>query len=536
MKFFKSLSLLTLATCAGMNLASCSNEVDYYDPAKAEEFVKATYAANFVRTFGEVSPNQSWDFSTSGSTYRSTRAEGEIQPVVDSEWYYVEQNTLDFFQKELVEGVNNRAKGAPFIMSAPNNGFAIYPIYQGGAAFKWDLHMVVEQSGVEIADINVWQKHRDMENLLNEETLDYDVNPTKKLSLYDGKNFFDEYGWSRNGETWYTPQQSFTLHDSYTEFLGGADWGGHEPGQKGWWENYEVGFNTMQAKAIRTKGIHFPTLPVGANIYFYLDVNEEKDGEWVKRRQESSLDHMMVALDCETPTNLPNHEITIIGCEDNSDESSDWDMNDLVFMVVGDPIVPKPIEIKEGQYDEIIVSKRYMVEDLGTTDDFDFNDIVVDVEEYQIHTITMTNGVKTADVASEPKQRAIIRALGGTIDFDLIIEDQTIWNKKSDFKLGDVKTMWNTGYDGTEPIWDTKDIVIEDVTGWVPEKNNIKFIVKRNQNVNSGVQDGTGTTITFPKEGDIPMMIATDTNTPWNYERDEIQWWKEGGVFFGVKN
>ena len=44
-------------------------------------------------------------------------------------------------------------------------------------------------------------------------------------------------------------------------------------------------------------------------------------------------------------------------------------------------------------------AKRYMIEDLGAIGDFDFNDVVVDVEEYTIYThkVTSENGVKTSD-------------------------------------------------------------------------------------------------------------------------------------------
>lgn len=512
-----------LAALASLAFASCG-EKDFYNPDGVQALQTAEFESNFIKEFGKPAADKNWDMSIAGSRYAATRAEGGITPVVDDEWYYVEQASLDFFQEELKEGENNRAKGQPFIMSAPNNGFAIYPIYQGAAAFKWDLHMVVEQSGVEIADINVWQKHRDIECQLSDETLEFDHTPSHKLSELDDKKMNFANMWLtgngnegdkakfkaafpesmldadhfRKGDVWYTPQQAFGLHDSYTEYLGGATWAPSETGKNGWWENYEVGYNTTLAKAIRTKGIHFPTLPVGANIYFYLDVKNEVDGNWVDKKKESSLAHMMVALECEAPTNLPNHEITIIGCEDQSDETSDWDMNDLVFMVVGDPIVPKPIEIKENQYEEITVAKRYMIEDLGSTDDFDFNDIVLDVEEYCTHTITMTNGVKTADVAGDKHQRAYIRHLGGTLKWNL--------------SIGNYQTGLRGGQMNVDP-----DELIELPDGtWNPETNNITV------NVPHSGSNEVVYTITFPETGTIPMIIAVDPSQPWMEERKHI--------------
>lgn len=472
------------AALACLTLASCG-EKDLFNAEQEQARQTAAFEANFVAKYGQPSANKNWDMSIAGSRYAATRAEGDIKPVISSEWYYVQQNTLDYMLDELKEGENNRAKGTPFIMSAPNNGFAIYPIYQGGAAFKWDLHMVVEQSGKQIADVLVWEKHRDIECQLSEEQIEQDLNPVNR----DGNPctpFAKQFGYSRNTTDWYDTKHCFSL----------------EPG--GWWQDYEFGWNTMAAAAIRTKGIHFPTLPIGANIYFYLDVKNEVDGNWVDKKKESSLAHMMVALNCQTPTNLPNREITIIGCEDESEECSDWDMNDLVFMVVGDPIVPKPIEIKEDKYEEITVAKRYMIEDLGTTDDFDFNDIVVDVEEYCVHEIKVGFGVKLDDKAGDKHQRAIIRHLGGTLPWNL--------------KIGDYETGMQEGKMEVNP---DKYIELPDGT-WKPEENNISVYVPRSGNSELVF------TIKFPKQGTIPTIIAVDPTQPWMKERVNIpaEWTK----------
>lgn len=497
---------------AAITVTSCRNDFDF--DGHYMEKLEYAYAKSFQKIYGEIDPDQSWDFSTFGT--KGTRAEGDIEPVVDSEWYYVENVTLEYMLNELKEGDNNRAKGNPFVMSAPNNGFAIYPIYQGGAAFKWDLHMVVEQNGEEIADINVWQKHRDIESQLSEEQIEQDLHPVNR----DGNPctpFLEKYGYSRNTTDWYDTHHSFSL----------------EPG--GWWQNYEFGWNTMAAAAIRTKGIHFPTLPIGANIYFYLDVKQEVDGNWVDGKKESSLAHMMVALNCETPTNLPNHEIVIIGCEDNSGIDSDWDMNDLVFMVVGDPIVPKPIVIRDDQYDELIVSKRYMVEDLGSTDDIDFNDVVIDLEYYKVHKIELVNGVKVSDEIIAEKQNAKVRAMGGTLDFDVFIGSTRVFTKSEMSYNGTpivVKTMYNT-LPGPGNIDYTNTVYAEQTnTGkgwlWIPEENNISFRVyhgdrsvdvsnTHTDNVYNGYQE-----ITFPENGQIPYIIAFDTDKDWRDERHEI--------------
>ena len=79
------------------------------------------------------------------------------------------------------------------------------------------------------------------------------------------------------------------------------------------------------------------------------------------------------------------------------DCTGDGDYSNLICMVIdADPL---PIE------------KRYLVEDLGSKDDFDFNDIVFDVKQ-----------------AQDGTQKCVIRAMGGTLDFTLKIGNTT-WTK-----------------------------------------------------------------------------------------------------------
>jgi hypothetical protein len=137
-----------------------------------------------------------------------------------------------------------------------------------------------------------------------------------------------------------------------------------------------------------------------------------------------------------------------------------------------------------------------MVEDLGSKDDFDFNDIVFDV-------IQETNG----------SQKCIVRAMGGTLDFTLQIGD-TEWIKSVEgVKAGyNVKTMYNT--QGT--IEYDKVLARFPVTGWNPETNNIKVKVK------SGASENVIIEIPFPKKGDVPMILAFPAVTNWQAERESL--------------
>ena len=163
------------------------------------------------------------------------------------------------------------------------------------------------------------------------------------------------------------------------------------------------------------------------------------------------------------------------------DCNHDGDYTDLVCLV-------EPIE----------ASKRYMVEDLGTTDDFDFNDLVIDVRAYG------------------DKQWAIVRALGGTLDFTVKIGNTT-WSKGESGL--DVATMYNTQRGAV----DYNAVLAEfDVTGWNPNANNITVTVK-------GKDSSAPVVIPFPKKGEIPMIIAEHPARKWMFERESIpaDWFTE---------
>ena len=154
----------------------------------------------------------------------------------------------------------------------------------------------------------------------------------------------------------------------------------------------------------------------------------------------------------------------------------------------------------------------YMIEDLGAIGDFDFNDVVVDVEDYTVetHKLTRENGViksdETISTTSAPS-KAIIRAMGGTIDFELSIGD-TKWVKSENGF--DVKTMYNT-----QGKIDYDKVLAEfEVTGWDYKTNNIGVKVMG--------KDGKLYSIKFPKAGEAPMIIAVDPTQKWMGERISV--------------
>lgn len=257
-----------------------------------------------------------------------------------------------------------------------------------------------------------------------------------------------------------------------------------------------------------------------------------------------------------------NFEYMVIGCEDASGGKfnsagtakldSDWDFNDVVFLLVA----PKLPDLYEKT-----IEKRYMIEDLGSTFDFDFNDIIVDVKEEHVRKLSSPYQYTFT-------QTATIKHLCGTIPFQIWLGDQQFGTKPM---LGHNGTdeygftprgndyTWTVTKSGTLPSGDIDAAKLEASYKslreglWDPDKNNIKVYVwtaAGTDGTGSDIYwDGAGTSVDnikngnltntqglqlveFPKNGKFPYIIATDPSVPWMKELVSIPryWFKTSPV------
>ena len=150
-------------------MASCAKSTDVFDQsavdaqkkadAQAEvEQLKLTYAENFVKKYGEVDPNQSWDFTTGAKLGAVTRtvdnsSQGATQiqtNLVDglnfrrsynAPTYWENSNSLyDTLKRLLKDGQQHQ--GSPVVLSAPTSDFYIFPVTVQGY-WKHDLKVKV---------------------------------------------------------------------------------------------------------------------------------------------------------------------------------------------------------------------------------------------------------------------------------------------------------------------------------------------------------------------------------------------------------
>ena len=462
----------------GTAFVSCSKDIPTLSQENAtpsyEEVQKQSYASNFVKKYGNINPNQTWDFTT-GENQLATRGVsspqieimengidfGDVSKLQTHEvtfsrhdWDYIvidggaEKNNdlLSAIASALPE--KKKWTGKPAVLVAPSSTFYIYPIFSGGN-IRFDLKLKVGDE----EPVTIFQK-----DYTNFQT----INGMKK----------------NNGET------------------------------------------------VNMKGVKIQA-PVGTPVEIYLDNLISLEGLTIAGAMGTTNGK---AVYVDVPENIvpelndvqlkENAVVKYIGIEDNAAGDSDNDYNDVVLAVIGDPDVPQEKVISNNTYEvKTCRGKRYMIEDLGATDDFDFNDVVVDVEEYTIttHRVTSENGVIKSDEITDTRlgeTKAIIRAMGGTLDFELGIGNTKWVKSEAGFN---VATMYNT-----QGTIDFDRVLAEfDVTGYDYSQNNVSIKVDE--------KDGKVFTITFPKAGEVPMIIAVDPTQQWMGERISVprSWFTE---------
>lgn len=448
--------LLVIGT-AVLSLVACTKETNLYDPAAIESNQKAQYAQQFVEKYGAINPAKSWDLTDlSASLTRGTTAiETKLVKGLDFELSYKlsgnyltgfsltdrnigkNKSLFDAIQKVLPDG--KKHEGVPVVLTAPSNSFTIYPVSVQG---MWTHDLYVK------------------------------VGNEKPVKLYE-KRWTDYSRAYVNGE-WLKGKVHWSLFDGYT----------FEVGQK-------AALNGLYVEA-----------PVGTPIEIY--VANVKEGQ-TEMPSVGTFNGQAIYVDTDAkPEGIDMHKDAIVkyvGIEDDTTSKSDGDYNDVVLAIVGNPSVPEEIKVTDEEYTvESSTTKRYMVEDLGSTGDFDFNDVVIDVTENVKDTYkrTLTNGEVTSNalVKTEKTQSAVLRHLGGLLPFQLTIGNTVL-----------PEMQGVLGKDLEEKF--------DNIEGWNPLTNNISVKVRNKDN-------GAVFNIPFPKAGEAPMIIATPVDWEWMKENVSV--------------
>ena len=421
-----------------LGLVSCSKNDATYNPNFEKEVIASQYNSNFEAKYGKVSADATWDFSNIPTI------EDDIE-VIMCEQPTLKVGTRSVSSAAVVNNVWNSTSPKDLYLANLKgvntvDELAYIRTYEAGLEVKqW-----TEDQIYGINDVWVWYLHG-----YNSESTDisYTIG-MHAVEIGTGSNDSDtEYFTTLLAGNVKSNKWAYgKAHPVYAPYV---DYYPHE--------GYTLG-HRIDLSALKNNENYF-------DVYWYATVgyppfttangDDEFRPQWELKTYKEYITPMGAVywlFDC-------NH---------------DGDYTDMVCLV-------EPIE----------ASKRYMVEDLGTTDDFDFNDLVIDVRAYG------------------DKQWAIVRAMGGTLDFTVTIGN-TSWSKSG--SGNNATTMYNTS---GNIDYNAELAVIIDVTGWDPQTNNISVTVKDKES-------GLPQVIPFPKKGEVPMIIAEHPARKWMNERVSI--------------
>ena len=468
----KNFVLVGSMAVLGVAFTSCSKGEELFDNGVVVAQQKSEYATNFEKKYGPIDPNQTWDFATMepmlylpSTTNAGTRGEGDVTSgsvTLKSTGEMTIGNSVISWMHNNMEAGTNNSLKGSPFISVTNQQTFTIIPFYQGCA-SYFWELWMNVGG---KDVKIWEKNKSLTWTSDDDTVDDD------------------------NKTWNPPTNKDGI--------------------------------PLTAQQVKAPTYTFEATP-NQKMYFFLKVWTGGDTAHARGDNPttvSSLESMMLALEGLDGINVPaNNKVTVIGCEDNSKNGSDKDFEDLVFIMYG----PEVIHIDEREVRE---TKRYMMEDLGTTDDFDFNDVVVDLSIVYKKKITYgknANGVEVVvsedEIPGSRHQEAIVRAAGGTMNFTIEIGTNTItrWSKTPTYNATD---MLNTGWGG-KPIYHSGDqsvlakFTIKD-NDWNPATNNIKVIVEGDG------QSGQVMEIKFPKKGEAPMMIAVPETKDWMPERTSV--------------
>lgn len=314
----------------------------------------------------------------------------------------------------------------------------------------------------------------------------------------------------------------------------------------------------------RSKPIKIDHTAINTDIIFYLEITH---GEWQKKDgvikgacfpgTKQCSDEGMMSFFPYTGGNYSFEAITgtktssamFLGIEDGN-MTSDYDYNDAAFLLLG--------------LDEVTetVQRRYLCEDLGSTYDFDFNDIVVDATQEITYDVANSSN-STSRTPKSVKQDFSIAHMCGTLPFQVSFGNQTLATKMNP-NIKDGKTTgftpsaeatdykWSWTSSSTPSFIGDSKIAVQGAP-WNPLTHNIMINVWQNA---KSLAEATGDasndnvvihTVSFgdydpKKEGgntqgdNIPQIIAVDPSVNWMGESKHIpQAWIDAAKTTDIK-
>lgn len=539
-------------------LASCSEDI--YD-----EPVQEDYSKNFIDQFGTINPNQDWNVAEVKSVTVNPGSASEVKIYAKNGIAYnlvghykdvSGQQTLKFDAAETCDEFVVVAGGKGKLVSNGGNvdftsvasrtyepdesGVFIKDkdgdteIEGGYTAFTWDEVMSFAQRLPEGED-NTDPSETGVSNVTNFKVISQATRTVKVYPVFWNADYRHTLGvyWYENGR-W--GQSIMVRHDIYADKVGddvqvyvnyydrqgqlnedlsgyrSVDWNQFEEPSDievgGWFQTTYTG-EIDKTQPIRSRGFTI-TIPDGVEYGFYVKVDDGgyREKYYYSAASDNSGDDVQSVF-LRTRVSEGNTEggryRTFLGFEDMDTGSmgeqygSDGDLND--FMLILDP---SPLVV-----DEDAESWTIACEDLGSTDDYDFNDVVFSV----------THVAGSTEATVQPL------AAGGTLGVHILLNGEPIgdevhsWIGTNGAQAPDgfEYPMLNTQGEGSagEPL--TVPVSGDFTIGITPDADNMGGF-----SIAVDTKEGRTRIVDNPGLGEAPQMICIPGGWEWSYERQNI--------------
>lgn len=257
---------------------------------------------------------------------------------------------------------------------------------------------------------------------------------------------------------------------------------------------------TSEAVAVRAKTMKLNLSGIGTGDIFYPYLKNNIT-------YNTSIDQKVKFFAVPRPTNIREDKFTYVLAFETS---SNNDYKDIIFLVVSD----KRFESVPTNPLFTSIRKRYLIEDLCSSSDFDFNDIVVDVEQIKAYERTGNNG--NYGFKSNTTQTATLKHVCGTVPFEVYIGSKKLFAVTDPTDKQKMAQELNCSVTDAAVDGFDLDAVAEDIKTWNPANNNIRIKVWKNSQPGAESYEGAEfVNSSFPQQGTVPFIIATDVSVAW---------------------
>lgn len=530
-----------VAMAAGaMLLSSCGDKDLYNSNYKYEE-----YAANWESRFGQIDPNQDWSMATTVTATVNVGREGTFSVKVYSSDPSDDTQQAYLLGKAVVEG------GSPVTLTfdAAKNLDNVY------VALITEQNLgIIKKVAIENGNVNAdffitgaaKAKTRSKEESSWEKTTDYaefteaeireivtilpeNVDASDKFNNYEFEStgsliIYPVYGATgahdKVGYYYYNPKEGETIDDrTECEFLDnwndklGILYNGDEVYKQLGWSEFEDSYSNPWTwggfQSIRSYGYKL-NIPKGCRVGFWIKNYNYSNKFYSNKILNEDLGYYSAVAKHSNGNWFFGLEDWRIADTDNSGGKY-TDCNDIVFFVksANDMKLPDPVDPNEtSDSEDVPMSWLLACEDLGSTDDYDFNDIVVEVSKVYV----------------QDEYKLIVKCLaaGGTLPAYIKYNGTKIG--ESHAMLGEennTSQMINTikiTHTPNEYVID-KNIDKDIDENWTLTENVDKFCIEVVQD--EGEQSSVR--ITSPEKGKAPQMIVVPGKWRWPKERIRIE-------------